>query len=116
MHVYVNDMCRNFHKCTDMSVQLHICIYMYIHGIYMFTIVCTGIKMYIHGIDLYILLCQILSIWSGFQMGIYRVYPGIDQVYRSGCKFSVFLGLDDRTHNSGWPHLYYVAKSSQDQI
>ena len=47
-----------------------------------------------------------------FLPGIYRVYPGIDQVYRSGCKFSVFLGLDDRTHNSGWPHLYYVAKSS----
>ena len=35
----------------------------------MFTIVCTGINMYIHGIDLYIPLCQILSIWSGFQMG-----------------------------------------------
>ncbi len=61
-------MFRNLHKCIDMSVQLHICIYMYIHGIYMFTIVCTGINMCIHGIDVYIPLCQILSIWSGFQM------------------------------------------------
>jgi len=46
---------------------------MYIHGIYMFTIVCTGINMYIHGIDLYIPLCQILSIWSGFQMFVLGV-------------------------------------------
>ncbi len=30
-------MVRNLHKCTDTSVHLHICIYMYIHGIYMFT-------------------------------------------------------------------------------
>ena len=46
-----------------------------------------------------------------FLPGIYRVYLGIYQVYWSGCNFSVFLGLDDRTHNSGWPHLYYIAKS-----
>ena len=46
-----------------------------------------------------------------FLPGIYRVYPGIYQVYKSGCKFSVFLGLDDSTHNSGWPHLYSIARS-----
>ena len=71
MHLYVSDLFRNLHKCIDTSVQLDICIYMYIHGIYMFTIVCTGINMYIHGIDVYIPLCQILSIWSGFQMCYY---------------------------------------------
>ena len=47
-----------------------------------------------------------------FLPGIYQVYLGIYQVYRSGCTFSVFLGLDDCTYNSGWPHLYYIAKSS----
>ena len=47
-----------------------------------------------------------------FLPGIYQVYLGIYQVYRSGCKISVLLGLDDRTHNSGWPHLYYIANSS----